>query len=67
MIDKHSHHVDVTLVPCVIKHSLNRVYVPVGRQFVLNYITMGQKQKFHLYDPHEIQASVFESCRDGND
>ena len=26
---------------------------------------MGQKQK--LDDPHEIQASVFESCRDGSE
>ena len=27
----------------------------------------GQKQKLHVNDPHKLQASVFEGCRDGSE
>ena len=40
--------------------------MPVGRQFVLNIQTTGQKQKLHLNAPLEKQASVFEGCSDWN-
>ena len=48
-------------------YALEGITVPGGRQFVLKCPNNASKHKLHLEDPHEIQASVLKSCRDGSE